>query len=591
MKKDILYIIAIIVYPLLFIWQGLDFTDTGYALTNYQQIFNDPSCIAASMGVILTNVIGGLWMLCVGGLFGARLGGVLVTYLTIGIVYLTLRPHFKKSQLLAGLLFATLFICHTRLIDYYNLTALFFVLGTLFLIEGIKREQGFRIAIAGAILGTNIFIRFPNVIGFGLISGICFYGYLINLPFKTQLKQMGYYFFGYILAILFVVGILKLSGYLSSYIFSLHYLSQIAENSNSGYGIIQQSMKFINNNFRVAKQLIVVVFSLFLLSKSLSWLQNKNRVISYFAISVLFGLVVFLLTRINFLNLFDNNETKIRALLAVMGILYIVLFWQILSIGKHPDKSSAALSLTCFLAFLLMICTPIGSAGTAVVSIYGLWLAFPIAFCCLANLKSVSFNSVHITNIAKAPWLNLNAKETSIAKKIILCTILIISFASSYTYRDSKNRLMMCYSVAHPLLKFSFTTQCRAKVVQELVNELPLHVKQNEYLLEYESVPMVHFLTRTKPFLYGSWSMAIPPKQLKEMLYKSLSEKKVLPVIVRAKGSTADCNWPANHNVNNRPDKIADRVILEAFIEEFNYQIIWENDFFQILKPEKQLSL
>lgn len=69
----------IIIYPLLFIWQGLDFSDTGYFLSCYQQVFNDPESISGITFSWLTNIIGGIWVALFGdslGLLGVNLAGV-----------------------------------------------------------------------------------------------------------------------------------------------------------------------------------------------------------------------------------------------------------------------------------------------------------------------------------------------------------------------------------------------------------------------------------------------------------------------------------------------------------------------------------
>ena len=90
--KFILFII--IVYPLLFIWQGLDVFDVGFSLTSYQEIFNDPESVSFSSFLWLTNIIGGVWLLLFGdslGLVGANLAGVFVTYMTIIFSYLILK--------------------------------------------------------------------------------------------------------------------------------------------------------------------------------------------------------------------------------------------------------------------------------------------------------------------------------------------------------------------------------------------------------------------------------------------------------------------------------------------------------------------
>ncbi|MGB9595421.1 MAG: hypothetical protein ACPL7B_03990 [Candidatus Poribacteria bacterium] len=102
----------IIIFPLLFIWQGLDFTDTGYYLTNYQQMFNDPETVKYSFVIWLTNIIGSCWIKVFGdllGLLGLNIAGVLVLYLTIFLSYLILKPYMDQKVLLLGLLLTMMF--------------------------------------------------------------------------------------------------------------------------------------------------------------------------------------------------------------------------------------------------------------------------------------------------------------------------------------------------------------------------------------------------------------------------------------------------------------------------------------------------
>ena len=93
---------SIIIFPYLLIFQGLDFTDVGYSVTNYQQIFIEPSSIQSSFACWLTNVIGGLWIKIFGslGLFGAKLGGALIVSLITFITYLIFKDFLEKKALL-----------------------------------------------------------------------------------------------------------------------------------------------------------------------------------------------------------------------------------------------------------------------------------------------------------------------------------------------------------------------------------------------------------------------------------------------------------------------------------------------------------
>jgi hypothetical protein len=133
----------IILYPLLFIWQGLDFTDIGYSLTNYDQTFNEPESISYGFVNWLTNIIGGLWLLLFGnslGLLGVNIAGVLVVYLTLFFCYLILKPHIEQKYLLLGLFLALILKGHFFL-SYNSLTSLFFVASAFFLIKGLKSTK------------------------------------------------------------------------------------------------------------------------------------------------------------------------------------------------------------------------------------------------------------------------------------------------------------------------------------------------------------------------------------------------------------------------------------------------------------------
>ena len=172
---------VVIIFPYLLIFQGLDFTDVGHSLTNYQQIFIEPSCIQNSFTCWLTNIIGGIWIKIVGdlGLFGAKLGGALVISLTAFITYTIFKDYLEKKHLLIGLLLAEIvaFPCSTIIIHYNNLTSLFFILSVFFLYNGILHKKNNFIFLAGFILGLNIFIRFSNILGIVLVITIFFYGY------------------------------------------------------------------------------------------------------------------------------------------------------------------------------------------------------------------------------------------------------------------------------------------------------------------------------------------------------------------------------------------------------------------------------
>ena len=146
----------------------------------------------------------------------------------------------------------------------------------------------------------------------------------------------------------------------------------------------------------------------------------------------------------------------------------------------------------------------------------------------------------------------------------------------------------MIYSVKHPRLRGIFTTKERAIVVQELLDKLDNVVKSDGHLLAWESTPMLHFLTKTKPYLYNSWPDLYTHSSFEKALKKAERERAKLPIIVRAKSQTRISRWPKERvefKDFESNDEIANRTSINKFIEDNRYSLLWENDFFEILVP------
>ena len=147
-------ILFLIIYPLLFIWQGIDLTDQGYVLTNYQRVFDDPptSLDQLTLFLWLSMVIGGLWYNVFGflGVIGFKLAYAITLYITLVFAYQTLKPHFDKKQLLFALLVTQMFIikADVKWIYYNTLTSLFYVTAGFFLIKGLKKQSNLLIFVA-----------------------------------------------------------------------------------------------------------------------------------------------------------------------------------------------------------------------------------------------------------------------------------------------------------------------------------------------------------------------------------------------------------------------------------------------------------
>ena len=205
-----LILLAMALYPLLFIWQGLDVTDLGFNLVNYQQIFNEPSSIEYGYFNYLTNFIGGLWYLCFGGLgvLGFRIAAVLTVYLILLLAYQSIKDYGSKTQALFALLLTMLVVRKAggaSLLNYNLLTSLFFVLTGLSLYKGLCKDNKILILISGFTAGLSIFILLPNLLIGSIVIVVAFYGFICHKDFKTVFSQTVSFLAGYVGAVIFIL--------------------------------------------------------------------------------------------------------------------------------------------------------------------------------------------------------------------------------------------------------------------------------------------------------------------------------------------------------------------------------------------------
>ncbi len=555
-------LLLLILYPLLFIWQGLDFTDTGYLLTNYQQIFHDPASVEASFRIWLTNIIGGIWIFLFGnslGLIGYRLAAVFLVYFTVYIAFLFLKPYLPRKTLIWGLFLAVIFINRSGFqFNYNSLTAFFYVCAAYFLSIGLQKNKNCFLFLSAFSLALNIFIRLPNLLGVSLVLGIFFDGYLKKTPFTGQLKRTLYFFSGYFLAILLVLFAMYLMGHLEGYLSAVQEASlMLLDRFGHHY-----SDRLVGVIFRLYK---MVLMKIGLLIFGLLGIWILLTITSKFRSKLFQGGIIFgmTLTWIYFNHDFYRDWCGMVSF--VLGILYICLF---LSLFKREKNE---LRLISFTALVILVITPLGSADVLFNAVMGMYLAIPLSFNYLVTVKEMG-----------------NAGEMKLIKIIAVGLFVVFTMNSAYhfTYRDSTNRLEMVYGINHKMLKGVFTTKDRARIVQELLDVLPHYVQEGDYLLAYEYIPLVYFLTQTRPYLYNAWPMLFRPAKFERSLNRAFHDRPYLPVIIRARGSTENMNWPDTAGLSKDNYYLNEhRRIMDEFIRKNHYQIEWQNRFFEILLP------
>lgn len=564
-KKYFSYILwaIIIIYPFLFLWQGLNFSDEGNILTIYNLIFNNPQSISDTFGTWGANIIGGIWLLLFGkfGLIGIRFAGALVSLLTLFFVYFIFKEFIEKKILLFGLLISFLFSYHfltLTILGYNNLSILFFTISIFCLINGLKNNNNKLLFMAGFILSFNIFVRLPNILGLLLISAISLSAYIKkDISVKARLKQYFVFTAGILFNIAAVAFAMKFLGHDIYYIESIKYLMGATQINHGPYGgLFFIALKGFFNLFIDA----VIMFFLVLLAIFMYLYMKLDRLNIFIKLSSLLFFIFLLYSKYNFIGIPIGG--RIASLL--IGICYATLVMCILN-----SKNDKNLRIAAFLILVLFIIIPLGSGAGQINSLYVIPIAFPIAANYINSIKKINFFS-NIFNYKIFKNISLVVSDEIFKKTkifIIISFILyIITNAFAFSYDDAYNRFSLNTGINHKYLKGIYTTKEKAEPLNELILELPKYVRRGDVLFVAWIAPIIYYLTETVPYFPHPWTEIYS----RDQIIRFLSNKNAkLPVIVRY-----------NHLKNHEYDDI-----LYNFLQNNFYKKKWNNAVYEIYAP------
>ena len=567
--------LLILIWPFLFIWQGIDLTDTGYLLTGGQQVFIEPQNVQFSY--ILSFLINGVWRRLTEpfGLMGAYLGSALVYLLTAFFVYRSFRKLISERTLLLGLLIAMMIPNLLRYINYNNLTSLFFVIGSGFLLKAYSGRSPWHYFFAGVIFGSSFYLRLPNLVSVFLLLGILIGHYFDGSGWKDAFKGVLSFLSGFFGALVIPFLILHISGLSDQYFETFHRLWAILvdpSSHHSGEGLIRKIITDFDRTF-------AAFFHCFLILVVLGKINDlaRNRVVAYTTIA--FAMLVIGLIGFGFIG---NTVVYHYYLLAFIAFVLILQVFGFSSTGKDVRFAS-------LVAFMVMMFATAGSNTGLSAARYDLWLALPLSLNGLFNLKGL-----YLCDLSQAGKRMENEKKCisflsdqgiGLARKIICISMILFFLILCYrfTHKDSDRRYLLRYSVDHPKLKYVLTTRNRAEVIDEALKELSKYVIPGDYLLAYNYIPLVYYLTDTRPYAYHSWPELYSSEQLIEKLKQAISERPGLPTVIRAKYPPINDSWPQMHLSSRGSPR--HHQVFDEFLKQGKFVQVWENEFFQILLP------
>jgi len=561
----ILLIALIVLYPLLFIWQGLDFTDMGYWLTGYQQFLESPESINEGLLNWLTYAIGFIVETVAGkyvGVIAFKFAFVLVTWICVVLVYYVLRDCFKeksKETILLTIAVTLLYVTKAteNWIGYNNLTALLYLCGASLLYFGLVRSSRALIFAAAFILSASIFVRFPNLLGAGLIAGIGLFALVENTGWKVAAVNFLIFAGGFLVGFLALLFVIQLAGHLEYYERGLMAIFNIASDIDSHHSGSRLMALFFKDHIRAFFYGGLAIIAGIILAAAIRNFSSLVKWVSIILVAILSSKLLII-----------SDMWK----WTITGICYYVL---LISIYCFYRTSPRKFLLSC-LAFLILLIAPLGSSNGMRNSVYGMWLALPLALFFAMNFKEYfKLNSV----------VQMMDSEFLARMGVVSLTVLSVLSAYNYTYRDSDRRTTMKHTINHQLLRGVLTTSTRAQVVNELMGKVISLVNKQDVLLAYNEIPLLHYLTHTKPWLNNPWPMLYSPLKIDRLIKYNELNRRLPSIVIRATGNTSSRDWPSgDRTFGNQDRENESRDLFNHFIQRHDYKSVWENSYFQILR-------
>jgi hypothetical protein len=571
-KQQIYLLVAsVLLWHLPWIFFGIDLVDTGFHMAFFQQIFKNPENFDYNFLYYFSGIIGGIVdnLNPGGGILQMRFFGLVTIVLISLLSYNLLKKYFSSSGIFIGVLVVNFsFWNEPRHFFHNHLTSLLFVLSVSLLVRGLKRKQLFPLIAAGFTLALNTFTRIPNLIDFSLFLLIPLWSLLMKEN-KSKLWQRSLSFLSGAIGGVGVIFLMMLSlGHWKSFLWGLKVMHDMGASNENTHSIHTMLRHYLWEYGAIMLIGTGVFLSIVLTAWLFQFLRARCKFL-IFPLGVLFAVILFCV--------FIKTGIFYPEYFSVLFLLGFAIFST-----QRNDKKMTERVVLMVAAIMMLLLIPIGSdSGIFIMGVYASWLGIPIA-----TALFVEIYQKYKTLFGLSPEaFHHPIFFTGFA---VLSSCFYVPFRISYY--DPGMLLRKTSTVNSKFTKHLYTTEERASAINTLLRELEKHVKPRDYLICLEHTPGLHYLTKTKPFLYDSWLSIHPPDLLQKKIHRAEKETDIHPVMVVQTfwGSGPMINpWKTTAKVRyTMPEKI--RKIFDNYIEKHHYEAVWHNDFFIIYKPMTQ---
>ena len=487
--------------------QGLNLSDDGFVLSAYTAIFSSPGSVAYSFLYYWLVNAGGLWNWAFGdfGIYGFRVLECIFLALNSFLVYSLARmAGIKRTYAAAAFVLVFSMLYWIEVFEYNTFSGFVALLMSLFMLKALVWKRLIWMFVAGVVFGLGIFVRLPNAALCALILVLVpFYLYGKDLP--LTLKMLGVAVAGTATGVALTFAYMYAMGHLPYFTEAFQTISFLVNDAGNSHSTGSMLYSFFANYARVAA--CVVAFTV---CPALYVLLCSKRC----------GVkcppfIVFLLLALHTVAVFIclKNAAFMANAMALASCVYAVFVCR---------RSLSVVLLAC-LALAMALFLPLGSDnGIATFGVHNLWLA----------LLFVPFSAVL--------WLRRHSGRRLVVHLLfVVITLWLFLVRNAYgmflpAYYESGTRIDdVC--LVNDSTGNVFTDYNTASDVRGILAAVGKETAEGDTVLILGDVPMLHYLTRTVPYLRNPWPWIFGEGYCRRQLHGVRFAGGALPVVVFAR--------------------------------------------------------
>lgn len=487
--------------------QGLNLSDDGFVLSAYTAIFSSPGSVAYSFLYYWLVNAGGLWNWAFGdfGIYSFRVLECIFLALNSFLVYSLARTAgIKRTYAAAAFVLVFSMLYWIEVFEYNTFSGFVALLMSLFMLKALVWKRLIWMFVAGVVFGLGIFVRLPNAALCALILVLVpFYLYGKDLP--LTLKMLGFAVAGTATGVALTFAYMYAMGHLPYFTEAFQTISFLVNDAGNSHSTGSMLYSFFANYARVAA--CVVAFTV---CPALYVLLCSKRC----------GVkcppfIVFLLLALHTVAVFIclKNAAFMANAMALASCVYAVFVCR---------RSLSVVLLAC-LALAMALFLPLGSDnGIATFGVHNLWLA----------LLFVPFSAVL--------WLRRHSGRRLVVHLLfVVITLWLFLVRNAYgmflpAYYESGTRIDdVC--LVNDSTGNVFTDYNTASDVRGILAAVGKETAEGDTVLILGDVPMLHYLTRTVPYLRNPWPWIFGEGYCRRQLHGVRFAGGALPVVVFAR--------------------------------------------------------